>query len=479
MKPLRKRDAKADPSVERLIRIFQSEGHEVRERQVPLHARLSLHILALMFLSFITMSWLVKIDRVVTSSRGQMVTVEPNIVIQPLDPSIVKSINVHEGDQVKRDALLALLDPTLATADVLALRSQLASYQAEIARCEAELAGAPFGYTSLPQQDGVDYAALQRSLYDQRKSQFDSQIKNYDEQIALSRTTIAKLADDKAKSIERLVIASQVEKMYVSLEAKDLGSTLQTLTAKDSAIQMKKAIEFDQNSIEETQHQVEATAAAEKAFVDQWHAQTSEELVQSRNQYETIKQSLEKALKHQELNRIKAPDDAIVLHIEKRSVGSVLQPGETFMELALLKVPVEAEILVDPLQVGFIRPGDPTVIKLDPYDFVEHGTVDGQLRWVSQGTFTMTPTGSTGVAGSQLGTAGPDSATIPNSSGSAPPYYMARVAITKVNLHDVPADFQLLPGTTLAADIHVGTRSLFWYLVRGLVRGFKEAMREP
>ena len=149
------------------------------------------------------------------------------------------------------------------------------------------------------------------------------------------------------------------------------------------------------------------------------------------------------------------------------------------MELALLKVPVEAEILVDPLQVGLVRPGDPTVIKLDPYDFVEHGTVDGQLRWVSQGTFTMTPTGSTGVAGSQLGTAGPDSATIPNSSGSAPPYYMARVAITKVNLHDVPADFQLLPGTTLAADIHVGTRSLFWYLVRGLVRGFKEAMREP
>jgi hypothetical protein len=27
--------------------------------------------------------------------------------------------------------------------------------------------------------------------------------------------------------------------------------------------------------------------------------------------------------------------------------------------------------------------------------------------------------------------------------------------------------------------VHVGTRSLFWYLVRGVVRGFDESMREP
>jgi HlyD family secretion protein len=32
---------------------------------------------------------------------------------------------------------------------------------------------------------------------------------------------------------------------------------------------------------------------------------------------------------------------------------------------------------------------------------------------------------------------------------------------------------------TLAADIHIGTRSLFMYLLGGVVRGVDEAMREP
>ena len=33
--------------------------------------------------------------------------------------------------------------------------------------------------------------------------------------------------------------------------------------------------------------------------------------------------------------------------------------------------------------------------------------------------------------------------------------------------------------TGLTADIQIGTRSVFMYLVRGLVRGINEAMREP
>jgi hypothetical protein len=32
---------------------------------------------------------------------------------------------------------------------------------------------------------------------------------------------------------------------------------------------------------------------------------------------------------------------------------------------------------------------------------------------------------------------------------------------------------------TLSGDIHVGKRSLFMYMMRGLVRGFDESMREP
>ena len=65
------------------------------------------------------------------------------------------------------------------------------------------------------------------------------------------------------------------------------------------------------------------------------------------------------------------------------------------------------------------------------------------------------------------------------SQGSGAPYYKGRISISKVELTNVPSDFRLMPGTTLTADIHVGVRSAFLYLVTGLVRGYSEAMREP
>ena len=40
------------------------------------------------------------------------------MVVQPLETSIVRSIDVHEGEQVHAGQLLARLDPTFAAADL-------------------------------------------------------------------------------------------------------------------------------------------------------------------------------------------------------------------------------------------------------------------------------------------------------------------------------------------------------------------------
>jgi hemolysin D len=59
------------------------------------------------------------------------------------------------------------------------------------------------------------------------------------------------------------------------------------------------------------------------------------------------------------------------------------------------------------------------------------------------------------------------------------PYYKAQVALTNVDLHNVPEGFRLIPGMTATADVHIGTRSVFMYIVNGAVQGINEAMREP
>ncbi len=80
----------------------------------------------------------------VTSTEGQIVSREAVTTFQALDPSIIRSVDVKEGQAVDRGQLLASLDPTFAAADLGQLRQQVAGLDALLARARAEKADKPF-----------------------------------------------------------------------------------------------------------------------------------------------------------------------------------------------------------------------------------------------------------------------------------------------------------------------------------------------
>ena len=82
------------------------------EDSAPAQLRLTLYAFAGLLVSLLAVTTLMPMDRVVASSAGQIVTAEPTIVLQALDPSIIKTLDVQEGQLVKRGQLLATLDPT-------------------------------------------------------------------------------------------------------------------------------------------------------------------------------------------------------------------------------------------------------------------------------------------------------------------------------------------------------------------------------
>jgi HlyD family secretion protein len=449
--PALRRNPPPDP----LIRIFQSEVSEVREDREPAQLRVTLYMLAGLLTALFAVSFFMQINRVVTSSAGQIVTTEPSIILQALDASIIKSLDVQEGERVKRGKLLATLDPTFAAADVGAAASQIASLDAQIARAQAELARRDFS-PPLAITPEAAYTALQRAYYVQRKGQFEAQLRAYDEQIAQNQATIRKLKDDLAHYDGRVKISQEIEGMRASLAASQFGSRLNLLTATDQRLEILRTQDFDRNALGEAEHQLASTIANRGAFVEQWSGQVSQELVTARNSLDAARQQLAKASRHQDLVRLEAPDDAVVLKLAKLSVGSVLKEGDPLITLAPLHSPVEAEVHIATREIGFVRPGDNATVKLDPFSFVEHGTVSGYVRWISEGAFSQDDNGS-----------------------AVDSYYKARIALTEVKLNAVPDSFRLVPGMTLTADISVGSRSVFMYVLKGVIRSVNEAMREP
>jgi hypothetical protein len=165
----------------------------------------------------------------------------------------------------------------------------------------------------------------------------------------------------------------------------------------------------------------------------------------------------EKAARRNEITVLTAPADAIVLHVAQRSVGSVMKEAEQLYTLVPLVSPLEAEVLVEGLDVGHVKTGSLTRLKLEAWPFQKHGALTGQLRTLSEDTFNRDP----------------------KKGGEARPHYKARIDITSTKLRDVPPTFRLTPGMSVTAEINAGERTVLSYFLYPLLRGLDGSIREP
>src|SRR3984957_11999509 len=398
----------------------------------------------------------VKLDRVVTG-MGRVVTAAGSLYVSPFDAGIVREVRVKAGDVVKTGQVLATLDPTFTHADLLQLQQKQGSDEAAVARMEAELAGRP--YTFSPTDP---YQSLQGGIWQKRQAQYRYDLADFDARIHSSESQVAQYQSDAQEYTKRLKLANDVENVYEPLLEKGYVSKLQVMQATDGRTEMGRLLADAQNQMSSLRQTLASLKAQRESYIQKWNSDTGTELVTVRNDLDVTRQNLQKAQKLSDLSSLNSPADAVVLKVGKVSSGSVAGSGaqtigqDPLFTLVPLDAPVEADVNVSARDIGFIKIGDPVQLKLDAYRFMQHGTAKGVIKTISEGSFT-TDDNNTPVE----------------------PYFKVRVTIKEVHLRNVPPDFRLIPGMTLAGDIMVGRRTILSYLVEGGLRTGSEAMREP
>jgi hemolysin D len=449
-----------DPTLPAILE-FESPSTAITAALVPFAARQIIWVVASMFAAVLGVMAMIPIDRVVTTP-GRVVSQAPTLVVQPLEASIVRSIEVRDGEAVHAGQVLARLDPTFAAADMGALAAQVASLQAQVSRLQAEADGRPFTYTGLDPN-----LSLQAAIFAQRQAEYNFKIENYTQKINGLSSAIARSESDVAGFRNRLQVATSVEQMRRDLERLQVGSKLNTLAAMDN----RAEIERNMHSAEETggasRRDLAAMAAERNGYVQNWHAEVSEKLSDATGKLSDARESLNKAQLRRQLVELRADRDATVLTVAKVSVGSVLQSGQQFITLVPADAPLEVEGNIAGRDDGFVHVGDPVAIKFDTFPYSQYGMAHGTVRSISADSFTAqdeqrNPTGS-----------------VPVPTGSTEPYYRARIAIDQVALHDTPAGFRIMPGMPITADVKVGKRTVLSYLMGRAMPVTSEGMREP
>src|SRR5262249_6276638 len=139
---------------------FQPDAVMIEERRFPWPARSVVYIIAALLVCAALWATFSEVDRVVTA-RGKLITIDPLMVVQPLETSIIRTINVGVGERVRAGAVLATLDPTFTESQEVANRERLNSMRAEALRLEAEIYSRPFPPDPIDPSLDPKYVALQ------------------------------------------------------------------------------------------------------------------------------------------------------------------------------------------------------------------------------------------------------------------------------------------------------------------------------
>ena len=458
-KPKRPRGEKKDPTLPAILE-FQWPSSAIVNAPIPRSARGITWVIASMVGVLIAASGFIPVDQVVTA-RGIVISESPTILVQPLDTAIVRSIKVHEGQRVHAGDVLALLDPTFATADLATLEAQSTGLEAEVSRLQAEADGNPFTYI------GRDPSwVLQAAIYAHRIAEFDAKIQNFRHRADELDAVISRSQSDAAGYRERLRVAEAVEQMHDQLMSVQSGSKLQWLMAKDSRAEMVRSVANAEETGEGAKRDQAALDSERNAYVQGWHADVSQKLADASSRLSEVREQLSKAKLRRQLVELRSERDAIVQSVAKVSVGSVLQSGQQVITLVPTDVPLEVEANIVGRDSGFVHFGNTVAIKFDTFPYSQYGMAEGTVRVVSPSSFTA-----------QEEARNPTSA-VPVASATEP-FFRARISLDHVALHDVPAGFQVTPGMPVTADIKVGKRTVLKYLLGMMVPVAHDAMREP
>jgi hemolysin D len=450
----------SDPTTPAILE-FQWPSTAVANAPIPRAARGIVWIISSLVIALVALAGLIPVDQVVTT-RGLVVSQSPNIVVQPLETAIIRSIEVREGQHVQAGQLLARLDATFASADLAALAMQVSTLEAEVARLKAEADGQAFNY------DGLDPSwTLQASIFERRKAVYDAKLENFDRQRDELSSVISRAQSDAVGYRQRLSVAASIEQMRKQLEAREVGSRLNTLLAEDNSAEMSRALGNAEQTAEAARRQQAGVAAERDGYIQGWRAEVSQGLSEASSRMSDARELLNKAKLRKQLVELKSEADAIVQSVAKVSVGSVLQSGERLITLVPANAPLEIETNIIGRSSGFVHVGDPVVIKFDTFPYSQYGLAHGTVRTLSPDSFSAQ-----------------EQARDPNSSlamlpSDAEPFYRTRISIDQVALHGVPAGFTVSPGMPVTADVKVGRRTVLKYILGVMLPVGQEAMREP
>ncbi|MBC7636254.1 MAG: HlyD family type I secretion periplasmic adaptor subunit [Acetobacteraceae bacterium] len=444
-----------------LLMEFESPSAALIARPVPAKSRYITWVITSMFAALLVIMSTIKVDRIV-SATGKVVATANNVVVQPLETSIVRSINVREGQLVRKGDLLARLDPTFTAADAGALETSVASLQAEVDRLQAEVSGQEFrGNGGIPSQ-------LQLQIFWQRRGEVAAKTEGYRQKIDSLQSKVEQTQGESLNLMDRYKLSLDLLQRRQEGERTGVTSSQSRLQAEDAAKEVEGRLKSTLKLIQVGQRDLAAAGSERDAYLQSVKNESAQQFTEQGRKLSEARESLTKARMRNSLVELHADRDAIVLSVAAVNVGSVMASGDQFITIVPVDSPLEVEAILDGRDAGYVGVGDPVTIKFETFAYTLFGTAEGVVRAVSPDSF-RNPLADRSKGGRPQN----------QDEGPGAYFFRARISLDAIKLHDLPASFRMTPGMPVVADVKVGQRTIMAYIFARVIPIASEGMREP
>jgi HlyD family secretion protein len=425
--------------------------------------RQGLFIAFLFFVVFLGWAALIPLDAG-AFGHGEVEVSGSRQAVQYREGGVVSALHVHEGDFVRQNQVLVEISADELRATERSLTAEVLALEAQKARLEAERDGRPdlippADFATLSPKDQLiaqDALRLQRQqmvarrealsskrgVLHQRTAQLNQQIEGLNRQMSANREQ-QDLISDELKGVKDLEAKGYAPKTRVrALEraAADLRGTSGSQAAQ--AAQAREAIG-------QTQMEVIGLERGQTEEVMDTLRQTELQLGDLRPKLMAAREQLARAL-------VRAPATGRVVGLSVFTVGGVVQPGQTLMEI----VPSHAELIIkarfSPNDADDLMPDQKTEIRIPAFHQRNMPIINGRIAEISADAFVDEKTGQRYFTGEI----------------EVPPSEVAKIAKVR------GGEAGLKPGLPVEVVVPLRKRTALQYFFEPLQQTFWQSFRE-
>ncbi|RMB12447.1 HlyD family type I secretion periplasmic adaptor subunit [Eilatimonas milleporae] len=322
------------------------------------------------------------------SSQGRVIAEDRNRVVQHLEGGILSDLRVREGDRVEEGQILAILDDTQANARLRSMLVRQAILRVQLARRRAEVADqTSITFPADIRADILEHPRVQETIRSQI-SEFNALQDLRASEIAILDSRIASEEND-IEGRGELVKALQKQVDLYRRELTDFRDLLDKgLVQRTRVFSTERNLVATEAQLAETNLEIQKSRNNivnldnEKLLVRLNQLKQAEDLaVELQKALNDADEQVERLLDLSARTEMRSPVDGIVFQISARTLGAVVRPGETLMELFPIDDKLRVEVKLSVKDVDEVEVGQPAEVHFGTLG--KEKPLVGEVKYVS------------------------------------------------------------------------------------------------